>query len=42
MLMGMANNSIGQGPEPILSTSPGSQGHGSDIMRLLAAYLGGS
>lgn len=38
MLMGMANNSIGQGPEPILSTSPGKQGYGSDILRLLAAY----
>lgn len=41
MLMGALSTSIGQGPEPILSTSPGKTGYGSDILQLLASYYGG-
>ena len=41
MLMGAASNSIGQAPQPILSTSPGTPGQGSNILQLLAAYFGG-
>lgn len=41
MLIGAASNAIGQGPEPILSTKPGSQGYGDDIANLFAAWLSG-
>lgn len=40
MLMGQLSNSIGQGPEPILTTSAGKPGYGSSIIDLATAYYG--
>lgn len=40
MLMGALTNSIGQGPEPIITTKGGSSGVGSDVMNALALYFG--
>lgn len=41
MLAGLASNDLGMTPQPILSTSPGKQGYGNDILQLLASYFRG-